>query len=99
MSGIGFDPEARTEFLGAVKHYEECRKGLGRRFREAVETQFATGADSADAISLSSSPSTFQMLSGADLSILNHLLDRAGLHLDHRSGTCQKETRVLASAR
>jgi len=39
MSGIGFDPDARAEFLIAIEYYEECRKGLGRRFREAVETQ------------------------------------------------------------
>lgn len=36
MSSIGFDPDARAEFLAAVEYYEECRKGLGRRFREAV---------------------------------------------------------------
>jgi len=39
MSGIGFDPDARAEFLKAVEYYEECRKGLGRRFRDSVETQ------------------------------------------------------------
>jgi toxin ParE1/3/4 len=32
-----FDPDARAEFLGAIAYYEECRAGLGRRFREAVE--------------------------------------------------------------
>ena len=39
MSGIGFDPDARAEFLAAVEYYEECRKGLGRRFREMVQTE------------------------------------------------------------
>ena len=37
MIDVVFDPDARTEFLTAVKYYEECRKGLGHRFREAVE--------------------------------------------------------------
>jgi toxin ParE1/3/4 len=38
MSGIVFDPDARAEFLAAVEYYEECQKGLGRSFREVVET-------------------------------------------------------------
>ena len=33
-----FDPDARAEFLDAVRYYEECKKGLGRRFRIAIET-------------------------------------------------------------
>ena len=37
MSGAAFDPDARAEFLAAVEYYEECQKGLGRRFRETVE--------------------------------------------------------------
>ena len=39
MSGIGFDPDARTEFLTAVEYYEDCQAGLGRRFRGAVERE------------------------------------------------------------
>jgi len=39
MTGVAFDPEARAEFLAAVGYYEECRAGLGRRFREAVEAE------------------------------------------------------------
>jgi len=38
MSSVGFDPDARTEFLVAVEYYEACQAGLGRRFRNAVET-------------------------------------------------------------
>lgn len=40
MKGIGFDPDARVDFLAAVGYYEECKTGLGRRFRDAVETEF-----------------------------------------------------------
>ena len=39
MSGVAFDPDARAEFLAAVEYYEESQVGLGRRFREAVETE------------------------------------------------------------
>ena len=39
MSCVGFDPDARAEFLGAVEYYEECQTGLGRRFREVVATE------------------------------------------------------------
>lgn len=46
MSGVAFDPDARAEFLAAVEYYEECRTGLGRRFREAVEKE----VDSIDAM-------------------------------------------------
>ncbi|MBC8412066.1 MAG: type II toxin-antitoxin system RelE/ParE family toxin [Chlorobium sp.] len=37
MSIIVFDTDARSEFLSSVEYYEECRAGLGRRFREVVE--------------------------------------------------------------
>jgi len=37
MSEVVFDPEARSEFLRAVAYYEERKKGLGARFRRAVE--------------------------------------------------------------
>lgn len=33
-----FDPEARSEFLAAIRYYEDCQHGLGYRFRRAVET-------------------------------------------------------------
>jgi toxin ParE1/3/4 len=33
-----FDPDARAEFLDAVRYYEEWQEGLGRRFRIAIET-------------------------------------------------------------
>lgn len=36
MSSVGFDPDARIEFLAAIEYYEECQVGLGRRFRDAV---------------------------------------------------------------
>lgn len=39
MSSVGFDPDARAEFLAAVEYYEECQSGLGRRFRDAVERE------------------------------------------------------------
>ena len=39
MSGVGFDPDARAEFLAIIEYYEECTKGLGHRFRETVETE------------------------------------------------------------
>jgi toxin ParE1/3/4 len=39
MKGVAFDPDARAEFLAAVEYYQTCRPGLGRRFREAVETE------------------------------------------------------------
>ncbi len=38
MNSIKFDPEARSEFFGAVKYYEDCQRGLGRRFRYLVES-------------------------------------------------------------
>ena len=38
MNSIIFDPEARSEFLAAVKYYEGCQTGLGRRFRYLVES-------------------------------------------------------------
>ena len=31
-----FDPDARDEFLSAVEYYEDCRVGLGLRFRNIV---------------------------------------------------------------
>jgi len=39
MNGVGFDPDARAEFLLALEYYEECQPGLGRRFRDAVEKE------------------------------------------------------------
>ena len=38
MTSVVFDPDARAEFLDAVRYYEEHQKGLGLRFRIAVET-------------------------------------------------------------
>jgi len=38
MTSVIFDPDARAEFLDAVRYYEERQRGLGRRFRVAVET-------------------------------------------------------------
>jgi hypothetical protein len=38
MSGVTFDPDARTEFLAAIEYYEESRPGLGYRFRLIVES-------------------------------------------------------------
>ena len=33
-----FDPEAQSEFLEAVRYYEDSQLGLGRRFRIFVES-------------------------------------------------------------
>jgi len=38
MTSVIFDPDARAEFLEAVRYYEKRQKGLGKRFRIAVET-------------------------------------------------------------
>ena len=38
MIPVIFDPEAKSEFLDAVRYYEECQLGLGSRFKEAVES-------------------------------------------------------------
>ena len=38
MTLVIFDPEAQAEFLDAVRYYEECQEGLGRRFRFAIES-------------------------------------------------------------
>ena len=39
MNGVVFDPDARAEFLEAVEYYEHCQPGLGRHFRNVVETE------------------------------------------------------------
>nr|VFK20189.1 MAG: ParE toxin of type II toxin-antitoxin system, parDE [Candidatus Kentron sp. LPFa] len=39
MSTVHFNPDARAEFLEAVKYYEAHQPGLGRRFRLAVESE------------------------------------------------------------
>nr|VFK20841.1 MAG: hypothetical protein BECKLPF1236B_GA0070989_12273 [Candidatus Kentron sp. LPFa] len=39
MSMVNFNPDARAEFLEAVKYYEVCQPGLGRRFRLAVKSE------------------------------------------------------------
>ena len=36
MTLVIFDPDARAEFLDAVRYYEECQEGLGRRFRLSI---------------------------------------------------------------
>jgi plasmid stabilization system protein ParE len=38
MTSVLFDPDARTEFLASVRYYEDCRSGLGRLFRLAIES-------------------------------------------------------------
>jgi plasmid stabilization system protein ParE len=38
MNSVIFDPEARSELLVAIKYYEDCQRGLGRRFRLLVES-------------------------------------------------------------
>ncbi|MDY6950647.1 MAG: hypothetical protein SWE60_03980 [Thermodesulfobacteriota bacterium] len=38
MTPVIFDPDARAEFLAAIQYYEDCRQGLGRRFRLVVES-------------------------------------------------------------
>nr|VFK25236.1 MAG: ParE toxin of type II toxin-antitoxin system, parDE [Candidatus Kentron sp. MB]VFK31524.1 MAG: ParE toxin of type II toxin-antitoxin system, parDE [Candidatus Kentron sp. MB]VFK75549.1 MAG: ParE toxin of type II toxin-antitoxin system, parDE [Candidatus Kentron sp. MB] len=39
MSTVRFDPDARAEFLTAIKYYNAYQPGLGRRFRLAVEVE------------------------------------------------------------
>ncbi|MEI6647675.1 MAG: type II toxin-antitoxin system RelE/ParE family toxin [bacterium] len=39
MSAVVFDIDARAEFLAAVAFYEDCQRGLGRRFRDLVEAE------------------------------------------------------------
>jgi plasmid stabilization system protein ParE len=34
---ITFLPEAQSEFLDAISHYEEARPGLGQRFKDEVD--------------------------------------------------------------
>ncbi|OGQ98465.1 MAG: plasmid stabilization protein [Deltaproteobacteria bacterium RIFOXYD12_FULL_57_12] len=36
MIPVIFDPDARTEFLAAIRYYEDSQPDLGRRFRSAV---------------------------------------------------------------
>ena len=38
MTLVIFDPEAQSEFLAAVRYYEDCQHGLGRLFRLVVES-------------------------------------------------------------
>ncbi|MCB2181061.1 MAG: type II toxin-antitoxin system RelE/ParE family toxin [Desulfobulbaceae bacterium] len=38
MTSLIFDPGARHEFLEAVSYYEKCSVGLGKRFRDDVES-------------------------------------------------------------
>ncbi len=37
MTPVIFAPEAESEFLDAVAYYEDCSRGLGKRFRLMVE--------------------------------------------------------------
>lgn len=37
MIPVVFDPDAQAEFLEAVRYYEDCQTGLGRRFKFSVE--------------------------------------------------------------
>lgn len=46
MTSAKFDPEAQDEFLSAVRYYEECQEGLGRRFRLLVEVAVQKVVDS-----------------------------------------------------
>lgn len=38
MNLVQFDPDAKEEFLDAVRYYEDCQKGLGRRFHSTVQS-------------------------------------------------------------
>jgi toxin ParE1/3/4 len=38
MTQVVFDPEAKAEFLEAVRFYEKNQPGLGKRFRLVVES-------------------------------------------------------------
>ena len=38
MTSVVFDPYAQSEFIDAIRFYEEHREGLGRRFFIAMKT-------------------------------------------------------------
>ena len=38
MTSVVFDPDAKAEFLAAVRYYEHCQSGLGYRFKEYVQS-------------------------------------------------------------
>ena len=38
MNSVQFDPDAREEFIDAVRYYEDCQKGLGLRFHLTVQS-------------------------------------------------------------
>ncbi|MBN1901120.1 hypothetical protein JW926_07330, partial [Candidatus Sumerlaeota bacterium] len=62
-----FDPEARNEFLAAIRRYEECQKGLGLRFRLLVESARAVFVRILSVIAF------FTPLSGAVFSRSSHI--------------------------
>ena len=37
MIPVIFDPDAEFEFLSAIQYYEECRKGLGRKYKSEIK--------------------------------------------------------------
>ena len=49
MKSVRFHDEARLEFVGRVAYYEEIERGLGERFRKAVEKAVALAAFMPDA--------------------------------------------------
>ena len=73
MTVAVFDPDARAEFLAAVGYYEECRFGLGRRFRLHVES--AVQSIGGDPFPLPRSPPPIQALSSSEIPVFGHLLD------------------------
>ena len=46
MTSVIFAPDAEAEFLEAIKYYEECRRGLGRHFRFAIDSSIKMITDS-----------------------------------------------------
>ncbi len=38
MTSIVFDPDAKAEFLTALRYYENCQPGLGRHFKIFVQS-------------------------------------------------------------
>ncbi len=53
MNSVEFAPEAKDEFFNAIQYYEDCKNGLGNRFRLAIETAIQN---------ILSSPFTYRIL-------------------------------------
>lgn len=86
MSSVIFDPDAQSEFIDAIRFYEEHREGLGRRFLTAMNEN-CRSAYLEESFAVSNHKSAFQTLSLIKISIFNYLLYRARAHLCYFFGT------------